>query len=123
MGRDDGMRVGRVYDARTDEDEMRVLVDRLWPRGLTKARADLDVWCKQVAPSAQLRAWYAHDPTRFQEFSRRYRAELASGAQREALAALLALPRDGRSITLLTATKDVSGSEAAVLAELINGGI
>jgi len=76
----------------------------------------------RVAPSAQLRTWYAHDPARFEEFSRRYRAELTSGAQREALALLLALAVDGRSVTLLTAARVVAGSEAAVLAELINGG-
>lgn len=116
------MRVARVYDGRTHENEMRVLVDRLWPRGLTKARADLDAWCKQVAPSAQLRTWYAHDPARFEEFSRRYRAELTSGAQRDALASLLALAEEGRSVTLLTAARNVAESEAAVLAELVDGG-
>jgi hypothetical protein len=67
------VRLGRVYDERTAEDGTRVLVDRLWPRGLTKDRADLDEWCKQIAPSSALRKWYGHDPDRFAEFSRRYR--------------------------------------------------
>jgi uncharacterized protein YeaO (DUF488 family) len=66
-----GERVGRVYDARTAQDGIRVLVDRLWPRGLTTNRADLDEWCKQIAPSAALRRWYGHDPDRFAEFARR----------------------------------------------------
>ncbi|MGZ4694395.1 MAG: DUF488 domain-containing protein, partial [Acidimicrobiales bacterium] len=70
------VRVGRVYDERTRADGLRVLVDRLWPRGLTKATADLDDWCREVAPSTALRRWYAHDPERFDEFGRRYRAEM-----------------------------------------------
>jgi len=65
------IRVGRVYDERTAQDGTRVLVDRLWPRGLTKNRADLDEWCKQIAPSAALRRWYGHDPDRFPDFARR----------------------------------------------------
>jgi uncharacterized protein YeaO (DUF488 family) len=114
------MRVGRVYDARTDQDGMRVLVDRLWPRGLTKAHADLDEWCKDSAPTTALRKWYAHDPERFAEFRRRYRAELATGSQAEALARLRALIGNGRNVTLLTAAKDPAISEAAVLADLLN---
>ena len=70
------VRVGRVYDERTAQDGTRVLVDRLWPRGLTKKRADLDEWCKQIAPSSALRRWYGHDPERFIEFARRYGVEL-----------------------------------------------
>ena len=114
------MRVGRVYDARTDQDGMRVLVDRLWPRGLTKAHADLDEWYKDSAPTTALRKWYAHDPERFAEFRRRYRAELATGSQAEALARLRALIGNGRNVTLLTAAKDPAISEAAVLADLLN---
>src|SRR6476661_2028397 len=64
------VRVGRVYDERTAQDGTRVLVDRLWPRGLTKNRADLDEWCKQIAPSTALRRWYGHSPDRFIEFAR-----------------------------------------------------
>jgi uncharacterized protein YeaO (DUF488 family) len=114
------MRVGRVYDARTDQDGVRVLVDRLWPRGLTKAHADLDEWCKDSAPTPALRKWYAHDPERFAEFRRRYRAELATGSQAEALARLRALIGNGHNVTLLTAAKDPAFSEAAVLADLLN---
>jgi uncharacterized protein YeaO (DUF488 family) len=72
MQRQHQVRIGRVYEAGTGEDGTRVLVDRLWPRGLTKNRADLDEWCKQMAPSADLRRWYRHDPDRFAEFARRY---------------------------------------------------
>ena len=70
------VRVRRVYDEPAGDDGARVLVDRLWPRGLTKARADLTEWCKEVAPSTELRRWYGHDPAKFNEFARRYRAEL-----------------------------------------------
>ncbi len=85
MQRQHQVRIGRVYEARTGEDGTRVLVDRLWPRGLTKDRADLDEWCKQIAPSADLRRWYGHDPDRFAEFARRYRAELDHPARAEHL--------------------------------------
>jgi uncharacterized protein YeaO (DUF488 family) len=95
-----------------------VLVDRLWPRGMSKSRADIGEWCKQVAPSTALRKWYSHDPQRFAEFRRRYRVELAVGEQATALAHLRELATDG-ALTLLTASKDPLISEAAVLAELL----
>ena len=68
------MKVGRIYDQATDQDGNRVLVDRLWPRGMTKSRVGIDEWCKQVAPSTGLRKWYSHDPQRFAEFRRRYQS-------------------------------------------------
>ena len=112
------VRIGRVYDEPTDQDGMRVLVDRLWPRGLSKTRAALDEWCKQVAPSTELRRWYGHAPERFAEFGRRYRAELEAGEQAAALDHLRAIARD-HDLMLLTASKDVAISEAAVLVELL----
>ena len=112
------VRVGRAYDQPTDHDGTRVLVDRLWPRGLTKAKAALDEWCKQIAPSTELRQWYGHDPARFPEFRRRYRNELTSADQAAALEHLRDLARR-RPLTLLTASKEVAISEATVLADLI----
>lgn len=112
------VRVGRVYDERAPADGARVLVDRLWPRGLTKHRADLDEWCKQIAPSAALRTWYGHDPDRFAEFAGRYRTELDDPERTEALQHLRELARQ-RPITLLTATRLTDTSEAAVLADLL----
>jgi uncharacterized protein YeaO (DUF488 family) len=97
-----------------------VLVDRLWPRGLSRERADLDEWRKDVAPSPALRKWYAHDPARFAEFRRRYRAELREPDRAKALEHLRSLTRR-RNLTLLTATKAADISEAAVLAELLDG--
>ena len=112
------VRIGRVYDQPTDQHATRVLVDRLWPRGLTKARAGLDEWCKQVAPSPELRKWYGHDPERFAQFRSRYRAELTTGEQAAALAHLRDLASD-HTLILLTASKDMKISEAAVLSELL----
>lgn len=114
------VRLGRVYEGRTAQDGVRVLVDRLWPRGLTKARADLDDWRKELAPTTELRRWYAHDPKRFAEFAHRYRTELASGGQAKALAELADLVSTGQTVTLLTAVRDPSTSEAAVLAQLLD---
>ncbi|MGA9309748.1 MAG: DUF488 family protein [Pseudonocardiaceae bacterium] len=112
------VKVGRIYDQATDQDGNRVLVDRLWPRGMSKSRADIAEWCKQVAPSTALRKWYSHDPQRFAEFRRRYRVELGTGEHATALAHLRELATD-RALTLLTASKDPFISEAAVLAELL----
>jgi uncharacterized protein YeaO (DUF488 family) len=112
------VKVGRVYDPPTGDDGARVLVDRIWPRGLSKDKAHLDEWCKSVAPSTTLRKWYQHDPERFEEFARRYRAELDEPEHAEALLHLRQLARH-RTLTLLTATKHAEISEAVVLADLL----
>jgi uncharacterized protein YeaO (DUF488 family) len=114
----ENVRVRRVYEDPEPGDGARVLVDRIWPRGLTKARAALDEWCKDVAPSGELRKWYAHDPDRFADFDRRYQAELADPQRAAALAHLRELA-DDRPLTLLTATRQPEISEAAVLARLL----
>ena len=115
------VRMRRVYDEPPREDGTRVLVDRVWPRGLSKDRARLDEWSKQVAPSAGLRRWYAHDRARFAEFSRRYRVELQAPERAAALSHLRRLAKD-QTVTLLTATKDIAISQAAVLADLVRTG-
>lgn len=114
-----GMR--RVYDDPSPEDGRRVLVDRIWPRGLAKARAGIDEWAKAVAPSNELRRWYGHDPGRFEEFRRRYLAELAEPERQAAMHHLRELARSG-PLTLVTATRDVDHSQAAVLAEQLRSG-
>ena len=114
------VRVRRVYEDPDRDDGVRVLVDRIWPRGMTKARAALDEWCKDVAPSHELRTWYGHQPDRFEEFARRYRLELEDPRRAAALAHLRDLARD-RPVTLLTATREPAISEAAVLASLLAG--
>lgn len=115
------LKIGRPYEPRVYGDGVRVLVDRIWPRGLSKEKADLDEWCKQVAPSTTLRKWYGHDPERFDEFGRRYRAELLEPERAEALTHLRKLAHHG-ALTLLTASKRADISEAAVLVELIEKG-
>jgi uncharacterized protein YeaO (DUF488 family) len=113
------VRARRVYEPAEPSDGRRVLVDRLWPRGLSKDRARLDEWLKAVAPSDQLRRWYGHEPARFAEFRRRYEAELSEPDRAEALRHLREEARSG-PVTLLTATKDLEHSEAAVLAQLLS---
>jgi uncharacterized protein YeaO (DUF488 family) len=92
------VQVRRIYDDPETADGLRVLVDRIWPRGMTKARARIDEWCKQIAPSTELRKWYRHDPMLFDEFTRRYRDELTESNRAEALQHLqqLASPPTGR---------------------------
>jgi uncharacterized protein YeaO (DUF488 family) len=114
------VKVGRVYDEPARGDGARVLVDRIWPRGLSKDKAHLDEWCKDVAPSTTLRKWYQHDPERFEEFRRRYLAELDESERAEALHHLRQLATR-RPLTLLTASKRADISEATVLAELLRG--
>jgi uncharacterized protein YeaO (DUF488 family) len=118
MARKPEVRVRRVYEKPSPQDGTRVLVDRIWPRGLTKGNADLGEWCKEVAPSTPLRKWYGHDPERFEEFGRRYRAELEQPQRAAALQHLRELAKDG-PLTLLTATKHPDISEARVLADIL----
>jgi uncharacterized protein YeaO (DUF488 family) len=110
--------VARIYDTAT-AGGFRVLVDRVWPRGMSKESARLDLWLKDVAPSTDLRRWYGHDPARFEEFRRRYEAELTEPPAAGALRRLADLA-SARHVVLVTATKDVSHSQAAVLATLLN---
>jgi uncharacterized protein YeaO (DUF488 family) len=121
MATEPDVRVKRVYESVSPDDGERVLVDRLWPRGVSKAAAHLDEWDKDVAPSDELRRWYGHDPAKFAEFRRRYADELREPARAKALAHLNEAAKHG-TVTLLTATKDAARSEAAVLAEQLRAG-
>ncbi len=112
------VQVRRVYDTPAPDDGTRVLVDGIWPRGLTKTKAHLDEWCKQVAPSTELRKWYSHDPARFDEFTQRYHMELTQPERSDALTHLREPAKDD-TVTLLTATTQPEISEAAVLAEML----
>jgi len=112
------IRVRRVYEEPSPADGVRVLVDRVWPRGLRKEAARLDEWAKDAAPSTELRTWYGHDPAKFDEFSRRYAAELDEPEARQAVVRLRALAT-GRPLTLLTATRELDLSQATVLAGLL----
>lgn len=110
--------IKRVYDAPAPDDGQRVLVDRLWPRGLAKAQAHIDLWLRDIAPSRELRTWFGHDPARFDEFRRRYEVELAAEPGRAALESLREQVRRG-PVTLLFAARDSAHSNAAVLRDLL----
>lgn len=112
------IRLKRIYDAPSADDGTRILVDRLWARGVTKAQAEIDRWVKEVAPSTELRKWYGHDPERFDEFEARYRAELDSPAAQAALRELRAAVT-GDTLTLLTAARAVEISHLAVLEKVL----
>ncbi|WP_371776622.1 DUF488 domain-containing protein [Streptomyces sp. NBC_01438] len=113
------VRVRRVYDPQEDGDGTRVLVDRLWPRGVAKEHAAIDKWLKDLTPSKELRSWYHEDRsgTRYDDFVDRYRAELADPVHTAAVGELVALVRDGGPVTLVTAVKDVPHSHVPVLVD------
>ena len=111
------IRIKRAYDPPSADDGLRILIDRLWPRGMPKAKLKLDSWVKHLSPSNALRKWYQHDPEKFAEFRKRYTAELKQ--EGEGLAELRAAVK-GRTVTLLTATKDLDFSHATVLKESLS---
>jgi uncharacterized protein YeaO (DUF488 family) len=110
--------IRRIYDHADDDGGYRMLVDRLWPRGVAKANAPMDEWAKDLAPSTELRRWYDHDPVKFPEFAQRYRDELEQPPASEAVGRLRARARRQR-IVLVTATRDVVHSGAWVLATVV----
>jgi uncharacterized protein YeaO (DUF488 family) len=110
------IRIKRAYDPPGADDGLRILIDRLWPRGLTKSKLKLDAWPKHLSPSNDLRKWYQHDPEKFAEFRKRYVAELK--AEAEGLDELRAVIK-GQTVTLLTATKELDLSHATVLRDLL----
>ena len=113
------VRLKRAYDPAEPGDGYRVLVDRLWPRGISKERARLDEWARELAPSADLRTWFGHDPERFAEFGRRYRTELATHGEK--VDELRRRAREG-TLTLVYAARDAEHNDAVVLAELLREG-
>lgn len=114
-------RTKRIYDDPSDDDGRRVLVDRLWPRGISKDRARIDLWDKEITPSNDLRSWFHHDSAAdFTEFARRYEAELSGDAQRRGLRELRELAAE-RPVTLVTAAKDPEHSHVAVLLDHLRG--
>ena len=108
--------IKRVYEQAADEDGVRILVDRLWPRGVSKERAALSGWLKDVAPSPDLRRWWHHDPDRFEDFARRYRTELDDNP---ALEDLLSIVREHDRTTLVYAAKDPAVNHALILRDYI----
>lgn len=110
------LKIKRVYEHPDAQDGTRILVDRLWPRGLTKAKASVDVWMKDVAPSTTLRKWFGHDPDKWAEFKTRYRAELRANKEQ---VARLKTEMGKRRVTLVYGAKDEEHNEALVLQEYL----
>jgi len=110
------IRIKRIYDPPVPEDGRRVLVDRLWPRGLAKDEARIDEWLKEIAPSGDLRKWFGHDPARWEEFQDRYRDELERSGE---LLERLRAEAKKETVTLLFAAKDVEHNNAVVLKKLL----
>lgn len=111
-------RIKRVYDAPAPEDGFRVLVDRIWPRGISKDAAAVELWAKEIAPSTELRRWFGHDPARWGEFRRRYLAEL--DGQHERLEAMRK-QAGGRRLTLVYSARDQIQNQAVVLRDVLEG--
>jgi uncharacterized protein YeaO (DUF488 family) len=110
------IRIKRVYEQPDKEDGMRILVDRLWPRGLTKEKASVDLWLKEIAPSTELRKWFGHEPDKWKEFEARYRAELTKNKDQ---VALLQQEIAKGPVTLLFGAKDQEHNEAVVLQKFL----
>lgn len=110
--------IKRAYEPPAAEDGQRVLVDRLWPRGISKARIQIDFWARELAPSTELRKWFNHDPARWEEFQRRYRAELEAPEHAVLLDDLAARART-QPMTLLYGARDTEHNEAVVLQDLL----
>ena len=113
------IRIARVYEELKPEDGERICVDRVWPRGFHKEDPRVGHWYKDAAPSRDLRSWYSHKPERFEEFMHRYEDELHTPEGSAAFERLRDMTR-GKTVTLVTATRDLEGSQAAVLAKLLN---
>ncbi|MGH7455293.1 MAG: DUF488 domain-containing protein [bacterium] len=114
------LKIKRVYDPPEKTDGTRILVDRLWPRGLAKENVRIDEWLKEIAPSNELRQWFGHKPERWEEFQKRYRKELQAAERQEQLRHLRALARKG-TVTLLFAAKDDERNNVTVLANVMKG--
>ncbi len=113
------VRIKRAYEPADDGDGYRVLVDRLWARGVSKEKAHLDAWMKEIAPSTELRRWFGHDPARWDEFERRYRVELAEPERRQLVEALAERATHG-PVTLIYGARDTAHNEAVVLCAVVS---
>lgn len=110
--------IKRAYEKASPRDEYRVLVDGIWPRGMTKEKLNVAEWMREIAPSAQLRKWYGHRPGKWEEFRKRYRRELSESPRKELVGDLIGRARKGR-VTLVFGARDATRSNAAVIEEMI----
>ncbi|KRG11800.1 DUF488 domain-containing protein [Lederbergia galactosidilytica] len=109
------IKVKRIYDSFAQSDGLRILVDRIWPRGIKKEEAKLDKWLKEVAPSSELRKWFGHDPNRFEEFKEKYLEELQKDQEKKTAFTELCELAKGNDLTLLYAAKDEKHNQAIIL--------
>jgi len=114
------VKLKRVYEDAKKDDGYRILVDRLWPRGISKNEAKIDLWLKDIAPSNELRKWFAHDPKKWHDFQKKYRLELKN--KKELIAQILLLEKKEKTVTLLYAAKDAEHNNAVVLVEKLKKG-
>lgn len=112
------VKIKRVYEQPGSGDGVRILIDRLWPRGLTKERASIDLWLKDIAPSTKLRQWFDHDPAKWEEFKQQYRGELK---ENDGQVRLLKQEMRKGAVTLVYGAKDTEHNDAVVLQEFLNG--
>ena len=117
------IQIKRAYEAPDAADGYRVLVDRLWPRGVRKEALKLDEWAKEIAPSTELRQWFGHEPPKFEEFQERYRAELKANSEAQAVLDALLVQAKKTTVTLVYGSRDTVHNGAVVLAELLKKGL
>ena len=111
------IKIKRAYKPPEESDGFRILIDRLWPRGVSKEKAKLDLWLKDVAPSNELRKWFSHDPSKWQEFQEKYKAELKN--KNQILNEIKDLEKDNKTLTLVYSAKDEEHNNAVVLKDVI----
>ncbi len=112
------VKIKRIYEDSSAEDGLRILVDRVWPRGISKERAGLDYWLKEIGPSKELRQWFNHEDDKYEDFSKRYREELSSGEAKEDFDKLKELAR-GQDVSLIYSAKNEKHNQAQVLKDLL----
>src|SRR5690625_5168289 len=115
------VKLKRIYDDYAKHDGKRILVDRVWPRGVSKEDAALDEWFKEIGPSKELRQWFNHDSEKFEEFKKKYHKELQDGEQKASYDKLKAIQKENNTITLVYAAKDEEHNQAQVLKEMLEG--
>lgn len=116
-----GVQIKRIYEDASQDDGIRILVDRVWPRGISKEKAKLDEWFKEVAPSNDLRKWFNHEDEKFDSFSKKYHQELQNGDQKAAYDALKDMQKKHKTITLLYGAKNEKYNQAVVLKNMLEG--
>lgn len=113
------VKIKRVYEEKSTEDGKRVLVDRVWPRGVSKEKAALDEWFKEIGPTKELRQWFNHDPEKYEAFKTSYKKELQDGEQKAEYDKLKAIEKESDTVTLVYSAKDEEHNQAQVLKEML----